>query len=81
MAGKTLRTIQPAHKSDKVTVAQTEKAWRTVAHNTATGAASSTAHSVTRNSATGRFSSPAAGSPSGSGKKKPSRKARARTKR
>ena len=27
MTKKTLRTVQPAHKSDKVTVSQAKKAW------------------------------------------------------
>ncbi|HEY0154464.1 MAG TPA: hypothetical protein VGB92_20795 [Longimicrobium sp.] len=33
MTKKTIRTVQPAHKSDKVTVAQAKKAWLEVARN------------------------------------------------
>ncbi|CAN5652253.1 hypothetical protein BH23GEM5_BH23GEM5_02900 [soil metagenome] len=81
MAGKTLRTIQPAHKSDKVTVAQAEKVWRTVARKSTTGPASSTTSRSAGSSTTGHTISTAAGKEAGSGKDKRPKKASARKRR
>lgn len=32
MAKTTIRTVQPAHKSDKITVMQAQRAWQKVRH-------------------------------------------------
>jgi hypothetical protein len=78
MAGKTLRTVKPAHKSDRVTVAEAEKAWRKVTNESASGGPSP---APVRGSATSHASSISSKGGTGSGKEKPAGKAPPRRKR